>query len=377
MSFTKRARAWFFRSNAPLNAESKKINFQDNQRPDQGSFEELTASYLNFSEADDRAKTNTGVAIADEVGTVAVTSDVKAKANTSGFESDRTLVVHAAQLPTPEIVSDTIDDFTGNSLLITKEVAVTTRSNNQFQLATAFKSWLLSRLMPGGGADDAVLTKTSATDYAVAWEAPATAAIVVEEEGSTVGTTTQTLNFIGSAVTAADAGGNETTVTITDTDTNTVPVWSSLDGGAIELYYAGGDVVSAGLSAVIANWDDTGGTKQSYLNYYIMDKVIHFTFRFDFTVDFTPALTGSDEVVLRVGISPPSGETFVHSRGGMCMKSYAKDTVTAMHIGNFDGTDLPLVTSHVTGEKIFFEVTRKIDSSKTIKFTGEFTAQLA
>jgi len=95
-------------------------------------------------------------------------------------------------------------------------------------------------------------------------------------------------------------------------------------------------------------------------------------------------LTSSQELNLRFAISPPSGETFVHSRGGMCMKSYSSEddgTCSAMHIGNFDATDEPLVTAaHVDGEKIFFEASRTTkgkNPGKTVKFTGQFTAQLA
>ena len=68
MSFTKHRRSYFFRANAPINLEGKKINFQDNQRPDQDIFEKFHASYLNFSEEDDRAKVDTGGAFAGVVG---------------------------------------------------------------------------------------------------------------------------------------------------------------------------------------------------------------------------------------------------------------------------------------------------------------------
>jgi hypothetical protein len=379
MSFTKELRSWFFRTGAPTNTEGKKINLENGSRPDQDVFEKLSASHLNFSEAGDRAKINTGAAIETEVGTVAVTSDAKAKAGTSGLEIDRTLVVHASQLPTPEANSETIDDFTGDALEITVDLATSTRNNYFFNLSATFSAWLLSRLVPGGGTAGQVLDKVDGDDYNVQWSTPtSTASLITEDEGIEANAVTTTIDFIGDGVQAVDAGGNKTEVTITQSaDTNTIPVWSSLDGDAIELYYGGGDVPSAGLSAVIVNWDDTGGTLQSFLNYYIMDKVIHFVFRFDFTVDFTPALVGNEQVVVRVGISPPSGETFVPAKGGMCLNPDGKVIVTGVNIGYFDGTDIPLITSHVAGEKIYFNASKEIKSSETIKFTGEFTAQLA
>jgi hypothetical protein len=168
MSFTKELRSWFFRPSAPPNTEGKKINLENGSRPDQDLFEKLTASHLNFKEAADRAKINTGAAIELEVGTVAVTSDVKAKANTSGFEADRTLVVHAGQLPTSAAAPNTIEDFTGDVLDVTPD-ATTTRNNYIFTLTASFNAWLLSRLVPGGGTVGQMLAKVSGTDYDFAW----------------------------------------------------------------------------------------------------------------------------------------------------------------------------------------------------------------
>jgi len=169
MAFTKQLRSWFFRKNAPINKEGKKINFQDNQRPDQDAFERLTASALFFTETEDRAKQSTGGVVEDEVGHVAITTDAKAKANTDGLEADRTLVPTAKHLPTSAANSETIDDFTGDVLEVTVDAGVTTRNNFLFNLSASFSSWLLNRLLPGGGTVGQVLSKISGTDYDVQW----------------------------------------------------------------------------------------------------------------------------------------------------------------------------------------------------------------
>ena len=102
---------------------------QDGARPNQDLFERLSASALFFDQDEDRAKASTGGATKEEVGHVAVTTDAKAKAGTSGLEADRTLVVHASQLPTSAAASQTIDDFTGDALDVSDDGVTTTRNN--------------------------------------------------------------------------------------------------------------------------------------------------------------------------------------------------------------------------------------------------------
>jgi hypothetical protein len=143
MSFIPELRNWFFRTNAPLNSEGKRINLQNGSRPDQDLFERLSASVPFKREQEDRAKLNTGGAIEEEVGIVAITTDAKAKDNTSGLETDRTLVVHAGQLPTVDATeSDTIEDFNDVALDVTVDGTVDTRNNFLVRLSNAFKTWL-------------------------------------------------------------------------------------------------------------------------------------------------------------------------------------------------------------------------------------------
>lgn len=298
MSFTKQLRSWFFRNNAPLNIEGKKVNFQDNQRPDQDAFEKLTASALFFTEAEDRAKINTGAAFASEVGTVAITSDTKAKANTSGFEADRTLVVHAGQLPTPDVSSQVIDDFTGAALDITPD-GTTTRNNNIFTLSATFSAWLLSRLVPGGGTVGQVLSKVSGTDYDLTWVTPtaipASSSIIVKEEGATVGTTTSTIDFVGDGVTATDAGGNETTVTIprlivqdTDVTVGTTTATLNFEGTAVA------STVDEGSGKTTVTINQAAASTPSYSWANLATSVINLTFDSGTTAGtYTPTVTSA------------------------------------------------------------------------------------
>jgi len=264
---------------------------------------------------------------------VAVTSNVKAKANTTGFESDRTLVTHAGQLPTSQ--AGAAQAITGTNAFNDVALAVAddgtaTRNNFLSTLSTNFLAWLN--------------TLNAAVD-----------------------TNTADIAALGTPASA--------------------PAWSSLPSTSIVLYYAGGGTDLVDITSVaVTDWDSSTGTRQSYLDYYIIGDVIHFSFRFDFKLAFTPLLsapTGGDANI-RIGISPPSGATFVLRKGGSCLRSWDEGDNgkgTAINIGAFDANDDPLlVATHVDENKIFFARSVNYNSTKvddTVRFTGEFTAQLA
>lgn len=182
MSFIKQRRAYFFRENAPLNLEGKKINLQDNQRPDQDLFERFHASYLNFSEEGDRAKVSTGGAIENEVGTVAIAPDSFVLNYTSGidaYSSTRTLVTHSGQLTEIDEETQNIpltnDVPEYNDVIVEKNKDLLTTTRNKFipRLKSTFLTWIqthiLPRLIPSGGTASQVLSKTDNTDYNVQW----------------------------------------------------------------------------------------------------------------------------------------------------------------------------------------------------------------
>ena len=104
MSFLKQKRAWFFRNNAPLNTEGKKVNLQDGSRPDQDLFERLSASALFFDQDEDRAKASTGGATKEEVGHVAITTDAKAKAPPTGPATAKAPTITAPLLTLPIVL---------------------------------------------------------------------------------------------------------------------------------------------------------------------------------------------------------------------------------------------------------------------------------
>lgn len=194
MSFTRHNRAYFFRANAPVNLENKKINFQDNQRPDQDLFEKWATSYANFNEASDRARQSAGGAIGIEVGLVLVAADSDVISYTSGLKADRTAVVHAEQLTEVDEVSQIIpatnDVPEYSDIIIEKNKDAGSTVRNKFipRFAANFISWIVTEILPrltiSGGTVGQVLTKVDGTDYNVQWETPN---IGEDNDGANVG----------------------------------------------------------------------------------------------------------------------------------------------------------------------------------------------
>ena len=114
-----------------------------------------------------RAKLDTGgVEFKDEVGLVGITTPVKAKAGTSGFEANRTLVVEASQLPTvdateTQAIAGSIP-FSGVALDVADDGNVE-RNNFLVKLSTTFRSWLESLVT----SIDGIISSVSALDVRV------------------------------------------------------------------------------------------------------------------------------------------------------------------------------------------------------------------
>jgi hypothetical protein len=141
MAFLKKTRQYFF-STFPLNTRGKQTGFKTNDEPNRIRFEELMGSIPFFTSEDDRARYNLGGEIKDEVGLVAITTDAKAKSNTSGLEADRTLVPTAKHLPTVVGEEQTIDALTDELVEVEVDIAVTTRNNFIVRLKASFITWL-------------------------------------------------------------------------------------------------------------------------------------------------------------------------------------------------------------------------------------------
>jgi hypothetical protein len=147
MAFTKKLRSYFF-GTFPNNSRGKQTGFKTDDQPNQERFEEQMASSPFFMEEDDRAKQESAIPenIEDIVGLVAITTDTKAKANTSGLEGDRTLVTHAGQLPTS--AADAAQSIAGSGAFndspieVTVDAGVLTRNSYLFKLKETFRSWL-------------------------------------------------------------------------------------------------------------------------------------------------------------------------------------------------------------------------------------------
>jgi hypothetical protein len=163
---------WFYQIGTEVSVDGNPTRLAESHDPSESTMSTFQDSVAMFSEAESRAKQDTqaGLPFKSVVGLVSIASDDEAKAGISGVLDDRAKVVHAAQLPTNEAVSDTIDDFTGNVLDITADAGITTRNRFLHKFTSGFKSWLISRLIPAGGTTDQVLAKTDATDYNVYWK---------------------------------------------------------------------------------------------------------------------------------------------------------------------------------------------------------------
>lgn len=160
----KKVRSDFFNPAADLNSRGYRKNFATNGEPDVNLMTDLSDSVIHFKETEDRAKQSTG-AEADEdlVGHVQIATDVEAKANTSGLEVATTKVVHAAQLPTVTTESSAFSTFTGNTLEVAADGAITTRNEFIAKLSSAFTTWLVNELTTISAGTGEVNTASNAT----------------------------------------------------------------------------------------------------------------------------------------------------------------------------------------------------------------------
>jgi hypothetical protein len=314
--------------------EGNSTNFAELHDPSEENFRKFMNSIAFFYEEEARAKNDSISALQNKAGLVTIATDVQAKANDDGEKSDRTVMPTSKHLPTV-VANDSQIVGALNDILLAIEVdsSILTRNEFKVRLNETFRAWL-----------DTLRTEVT--------------------------NNTSNIAEIGTPTSA--------------------PVWNTLDSTFIELYHIGSlaSVWTPG-TATIANWDATGSTNQSYINYYIIGDVIHFKFRLDFKVTFSPTIGTSRTqpgVFIRVAISPPTGETFIQQKGGSCLlttdasKPGLLGLSTSMNIGNFTAADTPIrTTTHVDGEKIFFGTNMEFQQSggERVMYTGEFTARLA
>ena len=164
----KSLRSIFFDVAAAINSRGKRINFKTDGQPDEALMQNLVDSATFFKETDDRARQAAGGNVENEVGLVTIAPDSEAKAGTSGLTASRTKVSHAAQLPTSESVSQTMDTFTGSILDVTADAGTLTRNQYKFKWTATFVAFMNNKLLPdfvGGDATKIVRINAGGTAY--------------------------------------------------------------------------------------------------------------------------------------------------------------------------------------------------------------------
>lgn len=164
----KSLRSIFFDVAAAINSRGKRINFKTDGQPDEALMQNLVDSATFFKETDDRARQAAGGNVEDEVGLVTIAPDSEAKAGTSGLTASRTKVSHAAQLPTSEAESQTVDTFTGEIMDVTADAGTLTRNQYKFKWTAAFVAFINNKLLPdfvGGDATKLVRINAGGTAY--------------------------------------------------------------------------------------------------------------------------------------------------------------------------------------------------------------------
>jgi hypothetical protein len=128
-------RTWFFVTTVTNRFKSK-------DRPDEASFRNLTDSALFKAESDDRAKEDSASPTSSLNGHVVAATDAQAKAN-QAKKTDRTLVAQPSQLPS--VVADasqSIGAFTGQSITVTIDPAVTTKNSFLVKVSDIFITYV-------------------------------------------------------------------------------------------------------------------------------------------------------------------------------------------------------------------------------------------
>lgn len=150
MAGIKQFKAWFFQLVPPVSrpdGSTGGVRLRKGDQPSQQTLENLAVSATFSKESGDRAKVTTGSTdLGTEQGLVVLATDVQAKANQTQL-SDRSLVVQPSQLPTvanstgnADTITNNIDTFTGDALLITLD-ATSTRNSYVGKLSTSFITW--------------------------------------------------------------------------------------------------------------------------------------------------------------------------------------------------------------------------------------------
>jgi hypothetical protein len=253
MSFIRRLRSYFFSTSADTPINGFYTRFIDGSKPNQNTFEELTASAAFHAEADSAAQTDSVGALINKQGLVILSEDASAKAN-SDVVLGGTAGVKVPQnrhLPTviDSVTDQVLRDFTGKPLQVAVDA---TGSNNKysFNFRTAFLTMLSKFLLPSFTTGDSLkVVRVNAGETAY--------------ELATVAAGTGGASYSGVSVTSNSiANGTKTFAITPDAGTFKVAIGNRIrfTDDADSANYVEGIVSAASPTSITIDADNFGGT---------------------------------------------------------------------------------------------------------------------
>lgn len=389
----------FFIETLTKSVRDNSTNFAETHDPSEARYRALFNSLPFLAEPESRAKTDASTAIKNIVGLVAIGTDTQVKAGTSGIGTDKTLVPHTGQLPV--VASETRNYgtglFNGETIEITVDATVTTRNQFNARLTQAFVQWVsdqISNASTGetntasniGGEVELFAQKVSSdlqfrtirslVNYLTVTQNNSNNTVDISFNASqfitdnnltptplnTVSSTvdvdpTTTLNFNADQFNITDAGSGVANVTLDNRVIN-IPTWQIYDRNLLEFIVISGDTGTA-ISPIGLT------TAGNVVNYYITGNVIHFSFKLDFQLRSTPAVSQTTAIQLR--FRPPSGRTFaLNNDGGSCR--FGANGISGVRNSFFSGIGYRM---YIT--KVFIISTQLTD----VVVEGQFSTEIA
>lgn len=157
---TRQSRDYYFQPTAvaPSTIGSRFVNGDE---PPQSTFKSLFDSTGFIAEAEDRAKEN-------EQGFVRFATDSLAL---QGLVPDTSwsYAAKVTQLPTLKATTGVQVSDEPQELIVSTDGNILTRNSYRVTMATSFKEWLFTQLLPSGGTAGQILRKLSGNDFSVTW----------------------------------------------------------------------------------------------------------------------------------------------------------------------------------------------------------------
>lgn len=253
MSFTRFLRSHFFSTIGDTKINNFWTRFLDGSKPNQNTFEELTASAAFHAEINSAAQIDSSSALVNKQGLVIASDDASAKAgsDTALNGTGGTKVPQNRHLPivTDSIVDQTIREFIGQPLVVAKDA---TGSNNKYSLEfsedliTQFDQYLLP-LIETGDEEKVVSVKADGTGYELTTVSAGTGGDSYRSTSTTsnsIAKGSKTFTITPASGTPATAIGNRIRFTDSGNSSN----------------YVEGIVSAASPTSITIIADNTGGT---------------------------------------------------------------------------------------------------------------------